>query len=464
MKAAPPGRLAISARARASDSRCAASAVAPPRDIDEGQHHAVDAVLRRPVGQHPREKPAPVRVPHLVLRHFEPLDDTLRLGGDFGIGEMMREVRERAADIGRDDIEKRQRGRREALNAKLAIEKNGRDIRRGHQVLQVAVRAAQLLDLELQLLVHRAQFFIDRLHFLAPRFQLLARRTQLLIHRLQLFIARLHLLGLRFALLDIFPQLPLGEIEFRLDLLQHRGVSLHGERFSRRLLARVGLLAFAEDHEQTSGRQLVRGPHAHIHRAPLAVEVHDDPAQIHRRPRLAGLKKRRAQFRPQHRMHDAQQIHRRLAGKLEEAAHALRKVQDFVVLIDEQRRRTEPLDEPEMHFAPRLAERLRRGRRGRRHGDVLGERGRSPDGNHWNVRIRVFASVRARQHGDGRPLHRAARVNAMLLVERGKKHARVIGRFRRAEAEPAFRPQREVENLKRARLRLAVQIDQQIAA
>ena len=61
------------------------------------------------------------------------------------------------------------------MDPKLAVQENGPDIARGHQVVQVRIRPAQVLDTAFQLRVHRDQLFVDRLKLFLARLQLLGR-------------------------------------------------------------------------------------------------------------------------------------------------------------------------------------------------------------------------------------------------------------------------------------------------
>ena len=62
--------------------------------------------------------------------------------------------------------------------------------------------SAELLDLDLQLLVDGRQLLVDRLQLLLAGLELLGRRAQLLVHRLELLVRRLRLLDLALVLLD----------------------------------------------------------------------------------------------------------------------------------------------------------------------------------------------------------------------------------------------------------------------
>ena len=167
---------------------------APLGDVDEGQHDAGDAVLAAAVRQ--QAGAGASRSPKRTSRSIGTrLSSTARgVGVELRVVEPVGEVAERPADVGVDQVEQLDRRRREERDAQLAVEEHGGDRRRGHQVLQVAVGVAQLVDLALELLVDGGQLLVDRLQLLAAGLELLGGRAQLLVHRLQLFVARLQLL------------------------------------------------------------------------------------------------------------------------------------------------------------------------------------------------------------------------------------------------------------------------------
>ena len=99
------------------------------------------------------------------------------------------------------------------MDAQLAVEENGPDVGRGHQVVEVGIGPAQLFHVALQLVVDRGQLFVDRLQFLLARLQFLGRGTHLLVHRLELFVRRFQLFVGRFVLLDRGAELLLQGID-----------------------------------------------------------------------------------------------------------------------------------------------------------------------------------------------------------------------------------------------------------
>ena len=108
------------------------------------------------------------------------------------------------------------RARGETLHPQLPIKKDGPDIGRGHQVIQVGVRPAQLFDAALELVVNRDELFVDRLQFFLARLQLFRRGTHLFVHRLELFVGSFQLFIGRFVLLAAVAELVFEECRSRL--------------------------------------------------------------------------------------------------------------------------------------------------------------------------------------------------------------------------------------------------------
>jgi hypothetical protein len=189
----------------------------PVGDVDEGEDDAADPVVAGPVRPQPRQQPA-IAEADLALDRCQLVEHRVRVVGELRIVEPAREVADRPADVGGDQVEELDRRRSEERDPQRPVEKERRDRARRHQVLQVGVGSAQLVDLALQLLVDGGQLLVDRLQLLAAGLELLGRRAQLLVHRLQLFVARLQLLRRDVALLGRVAQVPLQLVDL---LLQH---------------------------------------------------------------------------------------------------------------------------------------------------------------------------------------------------------------------------------------------------
>jgi hypothetical protein len=131
-------------------------------DVDEGEHDAADPVVAAAVRAQARQQPALAEA-HLALDRHQAGEDRLRVVVELRVVEPVGEVADRPADVGGDEGEELHRRRREERDAQLAVEKDGGDGGRRHQVLQVAVGTAQLVDPALQLLVDGHQLLVDRL-------------------------------------------------------------------------------------------------------------------------------------------------------------------------------------------------------------------------------------------------------------------------------------------------------------
>ena len=92
---------------------------------------------------------AAVPMGYLHLHGAELLEHLRGIAGKIGIVQARGEVRERASQVTCNDVKKRDGWRGVALDAQVAVQEHGGDLRGRHQVLQVAVRAAQLIDLAL---------------------------------------------------------------------------------------------------------------------------------------------------------------------------------------------------------------------------------------------------------------------------------------------------------------------------
>ena len=123
-----------------------------------------------------------------------------------------------APHVGGKNIKNLLRAWGKSLDAKLAVEKNGPDVGRGHQVGQVRVRAAQFLDAALQLVIDRDQLLVDGLQFLFARFELFRRGAHFLICGLKLFIGGFQFFVRGFVLLNGRTELVLQMLNFQVEL------------------------------------------------------------------------------------------------------------------------------------------------------------------------------------------------------------------------------------------------------
>lgn len=73
---------------------------------------------------------------------------------------------DRTSLVARNDIEQFRHTRRELLDPQVRSQEQGADVARAHRVLQVVVRARHYVELQLELVVERLRFLVDRLQFL----------------------------------------------------------------------------------------------------------------------------------------------------------------------------------------------------------------------------------------------------------------------------------------------------------
>ena len=120
----------------------------PRGDIHEGQHHSGDTIIHGAVGQQSHQEPFS-GIADFMLDRAEFSDDPRGVGFEIGVVDAPLEVGERPADIRRDEIEDIHRARGIARDMKLAIEEDGGDRRRVHQVVQVAVGVGEFVHFAL---------------------------------------------------------------------------------------------------------------------------------------------------------------------------------------------------------------------------------------------------------------------------------------------------------------------------
>ena len=191
---APVGVHAVEDLTAGADQRAELlfrQAGAQPRgDIHERRHHALDPVLHGAVGADAHGIDTVAGGGHLALQGHERAHHVARLVHHRRVLQSVGEVGERAADIEARDVEQLGDRRREHLDAQVRIEEQRADIGRGGEVLEVAVRGGQVLQLALQLGVDGVQLLVDRLELLAAGLQLLGGGAVFLVGGLQLLVGR----------------------------------------------------------------------------------------------------------------------------------------------------------------------------------------------------------------------------------------------------------------------------------
>ena len=313
-------------------------------DVDEGEHHAGDAIVHRPVGQQARQQPGAIGQADLALHRRQALQHPRRVVGDLGVLESRRQVGQRPADIARHHPEQRHRHRRVARDAQVPVQEQGGDGGRVHQVLQVAVGVREFVDLGLELPVDGDEFLVDGLQFLAAATQCFHGGPQGLVAGLQFVVA-----GGEFAHRDRVPPHRLAQLRAQLrDLaVEFGGARMLGRRPQR---DGVGLRrGRAEQYQVQQRRAAAQRHHAQQERG----GVGQGHAGLDRPGTVGGPEQRGAQFDPQRRLHQSQQVVVGLAGGvLQVAPGAGRQVQDVVGGIDQDRGRPQLFEQVEVHVAP----------------------------------------------------------------------------------------------------------------
>jgi hypothetical protein len=156
-------------------------------NVVKRRHHALGVVLFRQVGHDAHQVGRSVGVPGVPLDDGPRVRDRLRGGRQVEIGEVHGQVRDRPAEVRRDQPQHPRRVRGEELHPQLAVQEQRRDSGGLQQVGQVAVGRRQPLGLVLKLAVDRGQLLVDRL-------QLLLGGLQLLVGGLKLFVGGNHFL------------------------------------------------------------------------------------------------------------------------------------------------------------------------------------------------------------------------------------------------------------------------------
>ena len=169
------------------------------RDVLEHQDQAVDAIVGRAIRPNPRQIPAAFERFDLAVDALQHVEDLVQVTIELVVAQSTRDIHQRPADIGRQEVEHIAGSRRRELHAQAPIQEDRRDVGRIDQILKVVVAEAQLLNLDFQFLVDRGQFLVDRLQFLLAGLELFCRRAELLVGGLLLFGRGLRFLDLGFV-------------------------------------------------------------------------------------------------------------------------------------------------------------------------------------------------------------------------------------------------------------------------
>jgi hypothetical protein len=169
-------------------------------DVDEGHDDAVDAVVDVPVRPDAHDLPAPVAGLQLALDRRKVLQHLAGMLGENFVDQLMGEIGDRPADVGVGDVEELGDPWREHADPQLGVEEQGADIGGDDDVLEVAVRCADRVELALQLRIDGLQLLVHRLQLLLRGLELLGGRAVLLVDRLQLLVGDAQVLDRGFML------------------------------------------------------------------------------------------------------------------------------------------------------------------------------------------------------------------------------------------------------------------------
>jgi len=150
-------------------------------DVGEGDDDAFDAIVLGAVRQDAADIPGPAERFDLSLDRRQGSQDGIRVRQQRFVGGQRLEIRERPADVARNDIEQRARGGVKKRMLRLESRKMVATSVLLKHVLQVVGGGSLLLQRLLKLAVQRRQLFVQRL-------QLLLRGQQFLVGRLKLLL------------------------------------------------------------------------------------------------------------------------------------------------------------------------------------------------------------------------------------------------------------------------------------
>src|SRR5262245_31448210 len=135
-------------------------------DIDERNDDAIDLVVNGPVRTQAHVVPFAGPAFQLAADGSKVGKDRSRVLDQTVVFELMRKVGNGPALVSRGNAEQLGRPFGESLYAQARVEKQRAEIGCSHQVLQIAMRARDCFELQLQLAVDRLQLLVVWLHLL----------------------------------------------------------------------------------------------------------------------------------------------------------------------------------------------------------------------------------------------------------------------------------------------------------
>src|SRR6185312_201772 len=314
-------------------------------DVEESDDHAVDLVVDRPVGPDAHIDPTAIAAADFVPDRGQVGQDRARILHQTVVFELVRKVRDGPAFVVQRDAEQFGDTLREAFDAQMGIEEQRTDVGRRHQILQIAVRARNRLQLQLQFAIDGLQLLVDRLQLLLAGLELLRGGAVFFVDRLQLFVRCTQLLIRGVGFLADGAQPRLRQFQF-LSEPAHR-VAGGGLLIADDEVA-LDLLALEEHHDcPASFLLLLDRFHLQKHAVRGAVEAHQDRQTKRRGALLEQPMQGRAQFESQFRSHEIDEVSaERPAGRQKVAACVIGEMNDAVRLVDQDAGRRDPLDSP----------------------------------------------------------------------------------------------------------------------
>ena len=268
----------------------------------------------------------------------------------------MGDVQQRPPDVGDQQVEQGRGLRREALELHVAVDEDGADLGRVHQILQIVVELGAVLHAQRELGVDGGELLVDRLQFLAAGLQLLGGRAQFLVDGLQFLVRGAQLLGEGGRFADRVAQAGLELQQLGLERLDHR---IAFRALDQRQIEALAHLV--EDDQHHPPRRFVEGrPHGHDHGMRHAVDDQAHARGLDARTGLRGPVDGGAQFDPQFRPDQLEQlVGRRALRHAQQVRRPLADVQHGVVLVDQDgRRRVLAQDALVQHLERRLRRHL----------------------------------------------------------------------------------------------------------
>ncbi len=416
--------------------------------VEERDDDAVDLVVDGPVRAITHEIPPALAASDLTLDRRQMIDHGLSVRRKAVVVELVGEVGDRPAGVGRRDIEKIGQSRCEALDAQARVQEQRAEIHRRYQVLQVAVGARHRVELELQLAVDGLQFLVDGLKFFLAGLELLRGGAVLLVDRLQLFIGGTELFIGRLGFFVCGPQARLGELELLLQLVYGFIDRLAG--FARRCRDIIVHIALAFDEEDERALRLDVAlsdrPDLHMDAVRRAVEADIDSGAERLLTGVENAMQQATELKAQLLAHEVGDVGGKgAAGRLKITSRGVGQVQRAVALIHENARWR---GEFEAFAVGALRAPGRKRRRLRRCAALFGSGHTQQTGQTGKLVVRAACRL----------------IEARLAIDDAEQPVIVLGALRGTEEKIAVGIEAVMQRGQDLLLQVAVEIDEQVSA